>query len=90
MDKPIYNLKGGDMISTDHGFGVIIKITSTKYWYQVAIRNDALSGAHDGFEHAISRKEFWNMIENKEKFNNVTIHYTSDMRYRRKRKAIEM
>jgi hypothetical protein len=39
---PVYNLKVGDMISTDHGFGLITKITGRKYYYKVLHGRDCV------------------------------------------------
>ena len=81
---PLYNLKVGDMISTDHGFGLITKITGRKYYYKVLYGRDKSTA-----QHAVSREDFWQMAEDGQSFNNLIVHYSPDMRYRRKRK-IEM
>jgi len=87
MSETIYNLKIGDMIETTHGFGVITKITSKKYYYRV------LSHKHSNrwdSEHGIERSTFWQMLDQAEEYNELKIHYSSDMKYRRKRKKIEV
>jgi len=79
---PMYSLKVGDMFSTDHGFGLITKITSRKYYYQIAAGTKAYQSVY-----GVPRQEFWLMADDSVKFNNLTIHYGPEMRYRRRRKV---
>ena len=57
---PAYSLKVGDMFSTDHGFGLITKITSRKYYYRVIAGSESKKGYSD---FGIPREEFWKMAD---------------------------
>jgi len=81
---PAYGLKVGDLFSTDHGFGLITRITSRKYYYQVVGGKEKSSA-----QYGLYRKDFWNMADDSAKFNNLVVHYSPETKYRRKRK-IEM
>ena len=80
---PAYSLKVGDMFSTDHGFGLITKITSRKYYYRVISGKESEKGYGDFGMH---REDFWRMADDAQTFNNLTLYYSPDMKYRRKRK----
>ena len=80
---PAYSLKVGDMFSTDHGFGLITKITSRKYYYRVIAGSESKKGYSD---FGIPREDFWKMAADAAAFNNLTLYYSPDMKYRRKRK----
>ena len=81
---PAYSLKGGDMFSTDHGFGLITKITGRKYYYKVIVGKE-----RNTTQHGITREDFWKMLDDSQNYNNLTLYYGPNMKYRRKRK-IEM
>ena len=83
--KEYYNLRVGDMFETNSGFGLITKVTSKKYYYKVVSSEQAIKGD----SYPIDKDRFWDIFvdEDKEK---VTIHYSPDMKYRRKKLIYEV
>ena len=85
MIKEYYNLRVGDMFETKSGFGLITKVTSKKYYYTV-ISDEKMMGAGP---YPIEKERFWETLVDEDK-EDLTIHYSSDMRYRRKKLIYEV
>ena len=84
MSEPIYNIRTGDLLESPKGFGIVTQVTSKniRYFY-LADKNGGPVSNRDGAK--IAKEFLWEKIEEGE----AILHYSPNMKYRRKRKKEE-
>lgn len=80
-----YNLKIGDMIESGRGYGIVTKITAKHYHYNIFKHKTDCGRPPDfSFVHRVHRDTFWSAVDSPAL--SARVHYSLDMKWRRKRK----